>query len=104
MVLAPWTPGGLKIEYVEVRVFRLYQVQQINCYLLFGVCKCTHLAILTILHVMRVCLAELALVFFRVVELLHPVMRSQALLSIGYALVLGCTRGDFLAHLARVGA
>ena len=65
--------------------------------------KCTHLTILTILHVVRIGLAELTLILFWMVEFLHPVVRLQTLLSVGDALVVGGTRSNLAAHLTGVG-
>ena len=104
MVLTPWTPCRLKVKDVKVWILWLHQVKQIDCYLLLRVRKSTHLAIFTIFHIMWISLAELTFILFWMVELLDPIVRLEALLTIGYTLVMSGTWSDLAAHLTGIGA
>ena len=71
---------------------------------IFRVRKSTHLAVLTILHVVWIGLAKLGLVFFGMIEFLNTIVRFETTLSVGYALVMSGTVGNFGTHFTRKGA
>lgn len=104
MIFAPWTPSCLKVKDIEIRILWFHLMEHVDGYLLFGVSKCAHLAILTVLHVVWICLAKLTLILLGMVELFHPVVRLEALLPVRYALVVSCTGGNLTAHLTSVGS
>ena len=104
MVVAPGAPCCLKIKHIKVLVFRLDFMKEINGDLVFRVGKSTHLAVLTILHVFWVGLTKLGLVFFWMVEFLNTVVCFEATLTVGYALIMSSTVGNFGTHFTRVGA
>ena len=53
---------------------------------------------------MGISLAELTFILLGMVELLDPIVRLEALLTTGYALVMRGTGSDLAAHLTGVGA
>lgn len=78
MVFTPGTPDRLKIKHVEVSVFRLNRVQQVDSNFFLRVSEGTHLSVLAIFHVVRIVLTELGLVLFRVIKLLYSVVCLEA--------------------------
>ena len=53
---------------------------------------------------MWISLAELTFILLGMVELFYPIMRLEALLTIGYALVMSGTGSNLATHLTGVGA
>ena len=104
MVLAPRTPCSLEVKDVKIRILRLYLMQQVNRDLILGVCKCAHLAILAVFHLVWVCLAKLGFVLLGMIKLLHSVMCLQAWFPLRNALIVSRARCYFWAHLACVAA
>jgi hypothetical protein len=62
-----------------------------------------HISIVATLNLLRVCLAELDLVFLGMVELFHSVVRFRTAVTIGTLLVKGCV-GDVLTYFAGIGS
>ena len=81
MIFAPWAPYRLKVEHVEVSIFRFYKVQQINCDFILRVSKGTHLSIFTIVHVIWISLAEFTFILLWMIKLLDSIMCLQAIFS-----------------------
>lgn len=104
VIIRPWAPGCLEVEYVKISVLRLDVVKKVNSNFIFRMRESAHLSILAIFHIIRISLTELTLVLFGMVELFDPVMRLQAILSAGDALVMSCAACDLRAHLAGVRA
>jgi hypothetical protein len=74
VILAPWTPGSFEVENVEIGVFGLHLVQEVDRDFVLGVSKSTHLTVLAILHLVRICLAKLTFIFFGMVKLFDSVV------------------------------
>lgn len=105
MVVAPRAPNCFEIKHIKIRIFWLNLVKQINCNFVLRVSECAHFAILAILHVVWIRLAELALVFLRVVEFFDAVVCLQAGFAASVdALVVILAVRDFRTHLARIRA
>lgn len=81
MIVAPRAPGSFEIEHIKVSVHRLDLMNQINRDLVFRMREGAHLTILTVFHIVRVGLAKLTFVFFRMVEFFNSIMGLEALLA-----------------------
>jgi len=81
------TPNCLKVKNVEIcRMLVILTVgrefvQQVHSDFLFRMGECAHIAIVTRLDSLRVTLAELNLVLFRVIKLFHSIVRFGATVS-----------------------
>jgi hypothetical protein len=102
VVVAPRAPAGLEVEHVEVMVLGLHLVQEVDRDLVFSVSEGAHLPVLTVVHVVRIRLAKLALVLLWVVEFFNPIMGLLAALTMAKALEVVCSACDLPAHLAGV--
>jgi hypothetical protein len=104
VILAPWTPGGFEVENVEIGVFRLHLVEEVDGDFVLGVSKSTHLSVLTILHLVGVCLAKFTFVFLGVVELFDSVVSFETGFAIRNALIVRCSTCNFRTHLTNISS
>ena len=80
------TPNGLKMEHVKVGV-TLHALENVDTELALLVRKGTHVSVVAAVDLVRVALAELALVFFGVVKFFDSILRMYAYVTIGALLV-----------------
>lgn len=103
VIVVPRAPLSLKIEHVELCIFGLVQVQQLDRDLVFGVGKGTQLAVDAIHHVIWVGLAKFTFVFFWMIKFLDPVVSLVAGLALRAREI--CVKAlDLVAHLAGVAS
>ena len=95
-------PHRLEMEHVKVRVL-LELVQQVHCHFFFRVRKCTHVAVVTRLHLAWVRLTEFHLILFRVIEFLYAIVRARAGVAQG-TLVVRLRRDHVRTDLGGVAA
>lgn len=105
VVVAPRTPHRLEVKHIEIWILGLNLVQEVDCDFVFGMGEGTHLSVFTVLHIMWVGLAELALVLFRMVKFFNSVMGLQTRFAstIDTHIVILTVR-DFWAHFWSIGA
>ena len=74
------TPHCFEMEHIEVSIF-FKPIKEVNGDFLLRMSKSAHIPIITIVYFVGVRRAELNFIFFRVIELLYPVMRLNAAVS-----------------------
>jgi hypothetical protein len=102
VILAPWTPNSFEVKHVEIRIFRLDVVKEVNRDLVLRVGKGAHLSIFAVVHFVWICLTKLTLVLFRMIKLFNSVVSFQAFFSVAQALEIVLLAGDLWAHLTGV--
>lgn len=74
-------PDSFEVEHIKVII--IFQiVNQFDYNVVLWVCKWTKYSIFTWINVIRVESAKFSFIFFRLVELLHTIMRKLAIIAI----------------------
>jgi len=91
MIFTPWAPNCLKVEHIKVRTFGFNIVKEVDCYFFLRMSKGTHFSIITVDHIVRVCLAKLTFVFLRVIELFDSIVSLKTVVSEATLIVISST-------------